>query len=272
MLILPPPQLHRPPWAGSRLAAWGRGAGEPIGESWEAGPAPAYPRLPLVKLIDVAGPLSVQVHPDDAQAARLEGLGACGKAESWVILEADPGARVALGLKRSLSAEELRARAISGEIEADLAWHPVVPGSLIDVPPGTIHTIGAGVLLYEVQQPSNLTYRLYDWGRPRPLHLAQAVEVAIPGPIRWEGRRWSTSPTPWAREPLFRTPFYRLDRLWIAGEVWENIPPQNPEAWTVIEGEITVAVAGEERRLVRGQTAILAGEVRASGAGTILAA
>jgi mannose-6-phosphate isomerase len=123
-----------------------RASREPIGEAW-FGDADESRRGVLVKLLDVHERLSVQLHPDNTLAAELHGPGAIGKHEAWVILEAEPGARVALGLKRSVSREALREMAISGSIEEELCWFDVRPGDVIDVPCGTIHAIGGGVTL-----------------------------------------------------------------------------------------------------------------------------
>ena len=221
------PRLIFPVWAGDRLARlYGKGpdAAARVGESWEN-----EGRDVLVKLIDVRNRLSVQVHPGDDDARRLEGL-PHGKSERWVVIEADEGARVALGLLREMTVEELAERALSGEIEGDLAWRPVHTGDAIDVPAGTIHAIGGGVLLYEAQQPCDVTYRLYDWGRGRALHLEKAMQVARRGP--WEAR-----PAP------FRVEQVAMGRRTVRGE----------EALTVLRGELIVS--GE--RVDAGQTVVL---------------
>lgn len=272
--LRPRPHLVRPPWGGRTLArelAKGDDPAAVIGESWEAWPdvlldddrrlgdVADFPLL--VKLLDVRETLSVQVHPDDAAAARLEGQPQ-GKTEGWVVLRAEPGARIAYGLRRELGEDELRERARSGEIEADLAWREVAPGDVIDVPAGTIHAIGGGVLLYEVQQPSDLTYRLYDWGRPRPLHLDKAVTVA---------RRWPCEPTAAVRvvgegrEELLRTPWFVVERVALRGERvaagWESL--------TVVDG--VAEVDGEPVAI--GETVMLApGAWRLGGGGVALIA
>lgn len=194
MILRSTPRLTRPVWAGAALSErYRKPPGEPfVGESWEVwreNPLVAHPdrRLAdvvdfplLIKLISTREVLSVQVHPDDATAHRHGA--ASGKAEAWVILEAAPDARVALGLRREVSRDALRDMALSGEIEQELAWFPVRPGDVIDVPCGTIHAIGGGITLYEVQQPADITWRLYDWGRGRELHLDDALEVALRTP------------------------------------------------------------------------------------------
>ncbi len=129
------------------------------------------PPLPiLVKLLITSHKLSVQVHPD----------GECGvgKTEMWHILSAAPGAQIALGFTQPVGAEALRAAAASGEIERLLRWIPVSAGETYFIPAGTIHAIGAGITLCEIQQNSDITYRLYDYGRPRELHLDRALAVA----------------------------------------------------------------------------------------------
>lgn len=147
--------------------------GKRIGELWFTG---AGDQPLLVKYLFTSERLSIQVHPDDKQA-RARGL-ARGKAECWVILEAEPGATIGLGLKRACSAKELRAAALDGSIEQSMDWRPVAAGDFFLVPPGTIHAIGGGICLLEFQQNSDVTYRLYDYGRPRELHLDDAVAVA----------------------------------------------------------------------------------------------
>ncbi|MCL2751321.1 MAG: class I mannose-6-phosphate isomerase [Firmicutes bacterium] len=140
-------------------------------------------RFPLlVKLIDSREALSVQVHPGDAYALAHEGD--LGKTEMWVIAEADPGAFIYYGFKEAITKEQFLAAAHSGEILDLLARVPVKAGDAFYIPAGTVHAIGAGITLYEVQQNSNVTYRIYDYGRldggkPRELHLAKAADVVF---------------------------------------------------------------------------------------------
>jgi mannose-6-phosphate isomerase len=138
-------------------------------------------RFPLlVKFIFTAERLSVQVHPDDRYARTHEN--SPGKNEMWHVLRASPGATLALGFREPVSVEELRASALDGTIEQRLALLPARPGDTFLVPAGTVHAIGAGIALAEVQQNSDVTYRIYDYGRPRELHLERALEVADRGP------------------------------------------------------------------------------------------
>jgi len=160
-----PPGFPRPP------------GDEPIGEIWFEPPDGAEL---LVKYLFTSERLSIQVHPDDA-AARAGGH-ARGKDEAWYVIDAEPGAVIGLGLTREVSRGALRQAALDGSIENLLDWRPVATGDLLYSPAGTIHAIGAGIALIEVQQNVDLTYRLYDYGRPRELHLDEAVAVAKPGP------------------------------------------------------------------------------------------
>lgn len=150
--------------------------GERIGEVWFE-PPPELPGL-LVKYIFTSEKLSVQVHPSDAQA-EAAGLGRAGKEECWLVTAAEPKATLGIGFAGSHDRETLRAAAQDGSIEQLLTWHPVSPGDFFYIPAGTVHAIGAGVSLIEVQQNSDITYRLYDYGRPRELHLDQGLAVAL---------------------------------------------------------------------------------------------
>ena len=144
-----------------------------IGEVWFTNGG----ELPLLaKYIFTSERLSIQVHPDDEQA-RARGL-AQGKSECWYTLDAEPGATLGLGLTSEVSAEELRQSALDGSIEGLIDWRPVRAGDFFFVPAGTVHAIGAGISLLEFQQNADVTYRLYDYGRPRELHLDDAVAVA----------------------------------------------------------------------------------------------
>lgn len=192
---------------------WGRDAlpapfaapppGEHIGEIWFE-PPPELRQL-LVKYIFTSEKLSVQVHPSDAQAPGR------GKAECWLVIDAQPGAQLGIGFTGALDAAAMRAAALDGSIEALMVWHPVKAGDFFYIPAGTVHAIGAGVSLIEVQQNSDTTYRLFDYGRPRPLHLDEAVAVA-------DGRPYETAlhwPLPEAGHvTLVEGPHFRLDRVW----------------------------------------------------------
>jgi mannose-6-phosphate isomerase len=172
--------------------------GVPVGEVWFETPAEA---ALLVKYLFTAELLSIQVHPNDA-AAQARGFPR-GKDEAWYILDAAPDARIGLGLTREVSREALRAAALDGSIETLLDWRPVKAGELLYSPAGTIHAIGGGIALIEIQQNLDLTYRLYDYGRPRALHLEDGVAVATPGP-------WS--PAPGAGEVLAAGAAFRVER------------------------------------------------------------
>lgn len=151
-----------------------------IGEIWYEGGDDAHDAL-LVKYLFTSERLSIQVHPDDRAA---QGSGhARGKDEAWLILDAEPGATIALGLRESISREALHAAALDGSITDLMHWQPVKAGDFIYSPAGTVHAIGAGITLIEVQQNIDLTYRLYDYGRPRELHLDEGIAVASPTPF-----------------------------------------------------------------------------------------
>src|SRR5438067_7696414 len=181
--VSPPMKLLRryveKPWGRTELPPmFDPPAGERIGEVWFEGGAD----LPLLaKYIFTSERLSIQVHPDDAQA-RDRGL-AQGKSECWTILDAEPGATLGLGLRREVGKDELRAAALDGSIEQLMDWRPVAAGDFVFVPSGTIHAIGAGISLLEVQQNADVTCRLYDYGRPRELHLDDGIAVANAAPF-----------------------------------------------------------------------------------------
>jgi len=178
-----------------------------IGEVWFI-PPQQLDQL-LVKYIFTSAALSVQVHPDDAQA-QAQGKGPRGKEECWLVTGAEPGARLGIGFKQPLSAEAMRAAALDGSIEHLLDWHPVAAGDFFYIPAGTVHAIGAGVQLIEVQQNSDITYRLYDYGRPRELHLDAGVAVARGEPHPPALRRKLPER---GAIGLVRGPYFRLDRL-----------------------------------------------------------
>ena len=213
-------------WGGERLKRdWGKQTDlSPLAESWElscheAGPSvvasgewagrtlaqvlAAHPQFVgtkaekagefplLIKLIDAAGPLSVQVHPDDDYAERVEH--ALGKTEMWYVLDAGEGAGIYYGFKRETTLKEMKAAIESNTLTELLNWVPVKKGECFFIPAGTVHAIGAGLLIAEVQQSSNLTYRVYDYGRlgadgkPRPLHIDSVSNESFVSLLTVEG-------------------------------------------------------------------------------------
>jgi len=151
-----------------------------VGEIWYDDPS-GKPRELLVKYLFTSERLSVQVHPDDV-AAQARGF-ARGKDEAWIILSAEPDSTIALGLTAAMDGETVRAAALDGSIEQMLYWKPVKAGEVIYSPAGTIHAIGKGLRVVEVQQNLDLTYRFYDYGSARELHLDEAMEVSEFGPF-----------------------------------------------------------------------------------------
>jgi mannose-6-phosphate isomerase len=167
------PSFREKVWGATKLEPWFPNSTRKIGEVWFEGIA--NPPL-LIKFLFTSENLSVQVHPDDAFASRHHN--SCGKTEMWHILAAEPGAKIAAGFREPLSAERLEEAALSGEIETLLEWFDAAPGDTFFIPAGTVHAIGAGLALCEIQQYSDVTYRLYDYGRPRELHLEKALAVS----------------------------------------------------------------------------------------------
>ncbi|WP_343518701.1 class I mannose-6-phosphate isomerase [Sphingomonas sp.] len=204
--------------------------GEPVGEVWFQTPGDSTPDL-LIKYLFTSEKLSVQVHPDDDQA-RARGLPR-GKDECWVILDAEPDSTIALGTHEPVDADTLREAALDGSIEQLLDWKPVKAGDFFYAPSGTVHAIGAGITLIEVQQNSETTYRLYDYGRPRELHLEDGVAVA-------DARPFVAAPMPGEVAPgrtiLVEGPKFVLER-WPGGERTVELP-QGVTGWLVpVRGE-----------------------------------
>jgi mannose-6-phosphate isomerase len=169
------------PWGRTDLwPGFGNPAGQKIGEIWFEAPSGTQPDL-MVKYLFTSEKLSIQVHEDDATAQAAGRTR--GKDEAWVILDAEPGSTIAMGLRQATDLETLRAAAVDGSIEALVDWRPVHAGDVIYSKARTVHAIGAGLTLIEVQQNVDLTYRLYDYGRPRALHLDAGIAVSDPVPF-----------------------------------------------------------------------------------------
>ena len=164
------------PWGQHALPkAFGGKQTEKTGEVWFRPPGGLATQL-LVKYLFTSEKLSIQVHPNDRQAKRAGLTG--GKEECWYILDAEPDAVLGIGLVKPVSEAKLRAAIAVGQAEALIDWKPVKKGDFFYIPAGTIHAIGPGLRLVEMQQNQDVTYRLYDYGRPRELHLDDALSVA----------------------------------------------------------------------------------------------
>lgn len=207
----------------------------------------------LVKLIDANEDLSVQVHPDDATAPS----GKRGKTEAWYILDATPGARIVSGVRGPIEI---------GRIHEQLIETVVAPGEVYFVPAGTVHAIGEGVLLYEIQQASDVTWRLFDWGRPRKIHVDAALAVARPDQRAARVGRLRLAE---GREMLVACRFFALERWEVDGE---RMLPAFPPAFrvlTVLDGDIVLG----ERRLHRGTSTVLPADLpdqKIAGRGSFL--
>jgi mannose-6-phosphate isomerase len=218
------PSFREKVWGKTRLAPWFPNSEKPIGEVWYLGPR----ALPImVKLLFTSERLSVQVHPADGED------GPHGKTEMWYILEADPGADIAVGFREPITRQRLEQSSRTGEIERLLNWVPVKPGDALFNAAHTVHAIGAGLVLYEIQQNTDITYRLWDYGRAREMHLAKAVAISDLGVHSGLVRPRPLSP---GRDELARCPYFatELAQLKAGGQIAPT--PEKCQMWIVIEG------------------------------------
>jgi mannose-6-phosphate isomerase len=247
-------------WGGQRLK---HSPENPIGEAWVVYECTGT-RFPLlIKLLDCADWLSIQVHPNDEQAIRMEGSGQFGKTEAWHVLEAEEGAQLIAGVRPGTSAAELAKAIRNGEIESYALYHTVHAGDTIFMPAGLMHALGPGLLLYEVQQTSDLTYRVFDWNRPssagRPLHIEQSVAVTDP---ELAGK---TVPLPLLaaheQRSLVSCQYFNLSLL-IAQQTPLQLDTQGESfhALTVIEGQIKVCCHDEQVTLGRFESVIVSAD------------
>ena len=211
---------------------------EPVGEIIFDLPAGTDPEL-LVKYLFTSERLSIQVHPDDAAAIRRGQKR--GKDEAWVVIDADESATIAIGTHEPLTKDRLRQAAVDGSIEQLVEWHEVKAGDSFYSAAGTIHAIGAGVALVEVQQNSDVTYRLYDYGRPRELHLDEAVEAADPRPYAPEAPPVADDP---GTQIIAHGPAFSLERWSGSRTVRIEARPERP-LWLIPLGG--VCTMGGER-------------------------
>jgi mannose-6-phosphate isomerase len=222
--------LHKP-WGASDLRPWSRLHLDegPIGELlYERNTDSAPPPSLLFKVLATTEPLSIQVHPNDAFAQKM-GLPS-GKTEAWYVLSAKPGAKIAIGLKRSLSPLQLREVIEDGSIAGLLHWRHVAAGDTVLIAAGTIHTIGPGIVIAEIQQASDATFRMFDYGRSRALHVDQAVAAAEAGPaaVQPPPLRYSD-----ARTVLINDPHLILEHIALPrNSTWDFRPTR--ETWLFV--------------------------------------
>ena len=290
------PALHVKVWGGRRLETVMHKAlptDEPYGESWEmhdtatvangplagrtlgavlreygaalVGPGndPAAGLPLLAKLIDASDWLSVQLHPDDEQARQLEGEPR-GKTEAWYVVAAEPGAQLVIGLRPGSTPQQVAEAIEANTLEGLLVFAEVAPGDVLFVRAGTIHAIGAGLLIYEIQQSSDTTYRLYDWGRlgldgqPRELHIEKGIQVAnldsVPEIDRTGANHEQVVEI--VRSDYFTTLLYQLSPT--RGEqVTLDTGGQHFHILTCIEGRAAVSAPAGDITLRTGQTALI---------------
>ena len=286
-------------WGGDKLMTFkGLSAcSEPIGECWELSAVPGFEsvvaqgpdegltlsalvqrygadlvgedvyrrygdRFPLlIKLIDAKRDLSVQVHPDDQMAQRLHGCS--GKNEMWYILEADPGALIHTGFNRSMTPEELDRRLADGTLIDVINANEAQPGDTFFIPAGQIHTIGAGNLLVEIQQSSDITYRVWDYGRRdahgnlRQLHVQQAHEALDFNPRNGKVDYAATEGQ--GLTPLLRCNDFAVNRLNVEDTYRLELPhPHSFVAMVCIRGEVALNAAGmDTATLQQGETTLV---------------
>jgi mannose-6-phosphate isomerase len=208
----------------------------------------------LVKLVDANRDLSVQVHPDDAYAQEHEN-GELGKTEMWYVLRVGPGARLVYGLRRGVTRESFAQALRTGGLERYLHYLPVQPGDAIFIPAGTVHALLAGLMVAEIQQNSDATYRVYDWnrpgpaGRPRPLHIEKALDVidfgqVEPGPCvpRLIEDRHGVR-----REIISRCPYFAVEKVQLAaGATFDGAcNGETFEIWGCVEGDCAITSDGD---------------------------
>jgi mannose-6-phosphate isomerase len=240
---------------GRSIVANGAFAGQPLREAVAAAREPimggAEPSAEggfplLLKFLDARENLSVQVHPDQAYVDRHPE--ACLKSEAWVVVKADPGSVIYKGVKPNVTADAFARHITTGEVVDDLVAIAVAPGDCHYLPSGTCHALGAGIVVAEVQTPSDTTFRVYDWGRTdRQLHIEQALEciafgqgppeVRPPGPPIEVGGLRTTR--------LVKTEFFGLERIEAVAAARYQVETSGlPEAWMVLSGAGRIELPG----------------------------
>ena len=266
------PWFSERPWGKQSLKPWydETGTKELVGEAWLTGPqcvveegelegktlesltgalGGEFPLL--VKLLFPNEKLSVQVHPDDEQAQAAGGVR--GKTECWYVLAAEPGATVMLGLKPGVDAGMLAASVADNTMESLVEKVPVSVGDMLFVDAGTVHAIEPGVVLLETQQTSDITYRLYDYGRPRELHLEQGLKV-----IRSKTDAGKVAPRKMdGFTRLIEKKYFTVDRFDLEGAEERSIAMTGPGCLVGLKGKVAVITPSEEVELEPGKAVVI---------------
>jgi mannose-6-phosphate isomerase len=252
-------EIESGPWAGLTLGeAAAAHSLELLGRKPLARTGQRFPLL--IKLLDCAQWLSVQVHPNDQKAVELEGPGQFGKTEAWHFFETEPGAEILAGMKAGTRPDDFVQAVRAGGL-LDVVQHvPVSSGDTVFIPAGMVHALGPGMLLYEVQQTSNITYRVFDWNRPasdgRPLHIEQSLAVTdlslagqvIPAPAVGDGERCT----------LLRCPYFTLELLAAARKsIAFDTTGESFHIVTLTQGSARLSGAGWSVPLAALQTALI---------------
>lgn len=229
---------------------------ELLGGVMPTGPQRQFPIL--IKFLDAREDLSVQVHPDEDYANTHPG--AHLKSEAWYVIEADAGSRIYKGIAAGTTKESMRAAVADGSVEQKLISVPVKAGHCHYLPSGTVHALGAGILVAEVQTPSDTTFRLFDYGRPRSLHVEEALACIDfsgkpePKQVRSHVAGLFTTVT-----QLVSCPYFKLEKVRFTEGVEEPVPYDQPVVWVMLEGRAEVRVDGvaEATSFTRGDTVLL---------------
>ena len=250
------------PWKGSLLTdLWSSHAAEIAGQPQAAaGPFPL-----LIKFLDCRQLLSIQVHPNDQIARRL-GAGEMGKTEAWIVLDAEPDGRIYAGLRQGTTREDLQRQLDAGTLAQSLQAISPNKGDCVFLPAGIVHAVGGGVLLAEVQQTSDATFRLFDWnrlgadGKPRTLHRDEALQSIdwSAGPVHPAVGSPLPGLAPGNRgQRLVACPYFTLDRFTLAAP--SDLPSGRLSIWIVIEGQVELRgqESGYRRLFHRGETVLV---------------
>lgn len=251
-------------WGGNKLCEYNKNIGRNIiGESWETGAIDRDTGI-LIKLIDASDILSVQVHPDDEFALRVENAGN-GKSEAWVILESEKDSFIIYGFNRPVQKEELRYRLEDGSVTEILNYVKVKKGDCIYIPAGTVHSLGEGILAYEAQQPSDLTYRLYDWkrtdfsGKSRELHIDKALE-AINYSFELPGIRNIYASSAGGFSNIINCKYFQLDYRRLGHKERQGYEAGSFRAVTAISGSVVLRFEDSLILAHKGDTCVIPGD------------